>query len=105
MKNPRKLGSTENVDEILRGPVTTCGQTQGFAVVTIIISHPGDVRIHMEYLNQISNDMNCFEIPTLQIHEINDIEKQRGEGKLAKKKFSFKFFFTKQYVSRHNCWS
>ncbi len=94
-KNPRKPWSkSKNVDEILRGPVTTSqGQTQGFGSGNDNNLFPGDVRIHLEYLNQISNDMNCFEIPTLQIHEINVYEKQRGEGKLLKEKVPYLSFF------------
>ena len=65
--------------------------------IILLYRNLGSVRIHSEQrlslCNQISNDMNCFEIPTLQIHEINVHEKQRGDGKLLKEKVPYISFF------------
>lgn len=94
-KNPRKPWSkSTNPEEILKGPITTSqGQTQGFGTKNDNTLFPGDIRIHMEYLNQISNDMNCFNIPTLQLHEINVYEKQKGDGDCLKEKVPYLSFF------------
>ena len=54
---------------------------------------PGDIRIHWEFINSISNNMACTEIPSLQIHEINVYEKPNGTGDILFPKVPYLSFF------------
>jgi len=98
-KNARKPWTDANLkspssEETKKGPVTTQqGQATGYEKERDKSMFPGDIRIHWEFINSISNNMACTEIPSLQIHEINVYEKPNGTGDILFPKVPYLSFF------------
>lgn len=95
-KNTRKPFTKSNIyKDIAVAPVTTTqGQSSNFSNnLSDKTLFPGDGRIHWEFLKGISNGTNCYETPSIQIHEINVYEKQNGQGALIREKVPYISFF------------
>ena len=84
------------IEKIKNGPVTSgAGQSTGYEKD----SHkdkslfPGDVRIHWDFLNGITNNEESLEIPTLQIHQITVTSEKNGKGDPIAIKIPYLSFF------------
>ena len=96
-KNPRKpYTKSTSIDELKKSPVTSGqGQTADFEKnfhrdKTLF---PGDIRIHWEFLNGISNSTHCNQIPSIQIHEINVYSEKNGNGDVIRSNVPYLSFF------------
>ena len=84
------------VDMIKDGPVTTQdGQTTGYEknFHKDKSLFPGDIRIHWDFLNGISNSEEALSSPTLQIHEITVMSERNGNGVIITDKVPYLSFF------------
>ena len=95
--NPRKpYTKSKSIETILKSPVTSAqGQSSEFEKnyhkdKTLF---PGDIRVHWEFLNGLSNGTYSNQTPSLQIHEINVFSEQNGRGELLKSKVPYLSFF------------
>ena len=88
-------------DEIKEGPVTSqTGQSSKFNDQNSQNVFPGDIRIHWDYLNRISNNEESLQTPTLQIHELTITEELNGNGQIIAEKIPYLSFFMPRSMFR-----